>query len=134
MVAFLSVDAAKPAQVATNFVQTGGTLLANVENPVQGGAYNVMAVAGTAALGGTLEINAAVNVGESFSITLTANAITGSFSSVVGRGGEPQPGNEPEFRSEDAYRYGDWPRDGGFQRLGNQPRLQRRSGRDFRHR
>jgi autotransporter-associated beta strand protein len=80
----LSTDAGNPVvNVGGNFTQTAGTLLVNVNNPTQGASYNVLNVTGTAALGGTLEVNVAGYTGQTFTFVLTANAITGSFANVV---------------------------------------------------
>ncbi len=75
--------------IGGTFTQTGGTLELTAINPVQGGIYNVVNVSGNATLGGTLKVNArGFQPGQTFTITLTANAITGNFTQVV----SAQPG------------------------------------------
>jgi fibronectin-binding autotransporter adhesin len=81
----LSNAAGNPAiNVGGSFTQTAGTLALTVASPAQGVSYTVLNVTGAAALGGTLEISATgYTPGETFSFVLSANAITGSFASIV---------------------------------------------------
>jgi autotransporter-associated beta strand protein len=70
--------------VSGNYTQTGGALLLTANNPAQGASCNLFNSTGPAALNGTLEVNATgCTPGQTFSVVLTANAITGSFSNVV---------------------------------------------------
>jgi len=79
-----SIGSNQPVNVSGNYTQTGGTLLLTANNPVPGGSDNLFNSTGPAALGGTLAINATgLTPGQTFNVTLTANAITGSFSNVV---------------------------------------------------
>jgi hypothetical protein len=70
--------------VGGSFSQTGGTLRVNVNQPVQGASYHALAITGTAALDGTLEVNVTgYTPGETFSFVLTADLISGSFANVI---------------------------------------------------
>jgi autotransporter-associated beta strand protein len=71
-----------------NFIQTGGLLNIGVGGPVQNGAFDRLAVAGSATIGGVLSITAvspaSLTLGQSFEVLTAFGGINGGFSSFTG--------------------------------------------------
>jgi hypothetical protein len=89
---YIVVGAAGPININSNYFQrTGGTLQFEISGTTQGSGYNQLQVAGSADLGGSLDVSLVnyfepVN-GDSFTV-LTYGSLSGSFASVTNSGGK----------------------------------------------